>query len=284
MKRRDSTADRGTVPAKPRASAPFSESQSLGCFLAGSVVCVVLILAAEVGNPAMLGNQLMILLFLIALGLLLFALNRILDPWLSKVFARSADSQKQQLAEAWAALAKRTGLTFHRGGTALPVFGMAEKAAIGGRYRGRPILIRLAVFGDAEHNPPGVYTVIVLKVRNLGGQALSIREKHAATKGFVRSGRKPFDRWFRVKGNPETLVDRAVELVVQRPSIMLGEAPKLIMKTHPDRTGFLTTEWRRPEIEWTGPSLICHQHGILVDVDEQIGLLNLLCELADLGG
>ncbi len=233
----------------------------------------------------MLGNRLTILLSLIALGLLLFALNRILDPWLSKVFARRSESQKKQLAKAWARLAKRTGLTFHRGGTALPMFGMADRAAIGGKYRGRPILIKLAVFGAAEeHNPPGVYAVIVLKVRNRGGQALSIREKSVATKGFVRSGRDSFDRWFRVKGNPETFVGRAVDLVDQHPTIMLGKAPKLIMKTHPDRAGLLTTEWRRPKIEWTGSRLICYQHGILVDVDEQIDLLNLLCELAELGG
>ncbi len=270
----------------PSSGQPEGSSSRLpwtGCFVSVLLVLACLIVAPGIQTPSILGQRLWILLIFGGLTLAFLAINGVVDPLLLRNARRRAERQGAELAAAWADLAERGGLTFHPEGVVVPRGGYAPRAGLGGKCRGRLVLIGLAAFASAdEPTPLSVYAVIRLKVHNPGGRSLQIREKDSATRGFAASSRPGFDRWFRVKGQPESFVNQAVDMIVRHPSYMLGKAPRLIMLDHPDYAGLLTAKWRRPRIELKGTSLLCYQHGILAEADQQLDLLNLLCELADL--
>jgi hypothetical protein len=81
----------------------------------------------------------------------------------------------------------------------------------------------------------------------------------------VSSGNQDFDKCFHALGSPRGYVQGAVDLIVRRDPHLL---PWILRNS--------------TFIELKGERLVCDQHAELTNVDDQISLLDLLCDLAEL--
>lgn len=81
----------------------------------------------------------------------------------------------------------------------------------------------------------------------------------------ISSEKQKFDRCFSIDGAPREYLQRAVDLICR------SEPGLLAWMIH-----------YRPSIELKGENIYCWQNGEFTDLNSQIALLNLLCDLADL--
>lgn len=184
------------------------------------------------------------------------ALFVIIPCWLA--LARRRETIRQ--VEAWLELSQRTGLTCTPG----------YPRSVRGEYRGRSLQLALFTFGDPDHDAPVFQnTSIRLDVQNCARFSLSIQAKsvldYTDKQMAASSGILDFDRHYKIMGSPRAYMQGVVDLIVQ-------SEPHLL-------------EWmmrKFPSIELTGEHLICEQNSELTNVDDQIALLNLLCDMAEL--
>ena len=189
------------------------------------------------------------------LGVIL-ALFIIVPCWLA--ILRRKETKRQ--VEAWSKLARQTGMTYTSG--YLP--------SVHGEYRGRYLSIALITSGDVDHQ----YMIyqnasIQLNVQNSAGFTLSIQGKRVLDyidpNPDVSSRSLDFDRHFHAMGMPHGYVQAAIERIVQSEACLL----KWIMRNF-------------PSIELKGETLTFSQNGELTSVNDQLALLDLLCDLAEL--
>ena len=177
----------------------------------------------------------------------ILALFIIILCWLA--LSRRQEVQKQ--INAWPELALRTGMTYTPG------------YSVHGEYRGRC----LSLIFDRELI--GSTTRISLDVLNSFRCSLFIQAKsvldYIRKNAEVSSGNQEFDRHFSVTGSPRQYAQGAVNLIVHSDSHLLA----WIMQ-------------KSPSVELKGEHLGCDQNGELTNVDDQLALLNLLCDLAEL--
>jgi hypothetical protein len=81
----------------------------------------------------------------------------------------------------------------------------------------------------------------------------------------ISSGNLGFDRRFSVTGSPHEYLQGAVDLIVQ---------------SDPHLFAWILRNF--PSVELKGERLVCDQNAELTNVDDQIALLNLLCDMAEL--
>ncbi len=219
---------------------------------------------------------------------LLFLTLRYVDRRMSTYLSTRSQAQREELAGIWSGLAEATGLTLDPRNDLLPAYGASAQPALTGSYRGRPTTVGVSVsVGDRDSGlPPNVYFVTTLRVANLGHLTLTIRAKGGLAKWQAlppaNSGNRAFDRRYSVKGTPTDFTEAALALIVKRTPITLSRPSNVVLMTHPDATGFSRATWQLPSIELEGSDLICVQHGALKHVHDQIALLDMLCELANL--
>jgi hypothetical protein len=195
----------------------------------------------------------------------LFALFIIIPCWLA--LARRKETEKQ--VNAWPELALRTGLTY----TKKPQKWWdpaVNPPSISGDYRGRYLTMYLFNYGNPDRIDTLIYqnTSILLDVQNCAQLSLFIVGKDAGNTHMILdipSGNRDFDRCFSVTGSPREYVQGAVDLIVQSDPHLFA----WIMRYF-------------PSIELKGERLICEQNGELTSIDDQVALLNLLCDLAEL--
>jgi hypothetical protein len=192
------------------------------------------------------------------------------------------------LSEAWSALAQQAGLSFIPASKSM--FGNYGPASVRGQYRGRNISIKkvfeVLEFPFGKYDDDDIYLVftqISFSVTNPANFSLSVGENvwrpKPVVEGWIASGDKEFDRYFALKGWPREFLQKSVNLIMPRKSLLLQRPPRTIqLTTNP----LGSTSWRRPSIELKGSELVCRQHGVLTDVHKQIALLNLLCDMAEL--
>ena len=186
----------------------------------------------------------------------ILALFVIIPCWLA--LARRKEVQRQ--VEGWSELTQRTGLIYAPG----------YPLSVRGEYRGRYLSITLITFGDTDNGFPLCQnTRITLNVRN--SDCLSISIQAQKLKDYIRrfTGNSNenfnFDKRFSIRGSPHEYLQKAVDLIVR-------SGPRLPARALRNY----------PSIELKGDTLICNQNGELTNVDDQLALLNLLCDLAEL--
>ena len=186
-----------------------------------------------------------------ALGVLL-ALFVIVPCWL--VFSRRQEIQRQ--VDTWREWARQTGLTY------TPRY----PTGLHGEYRGRSIAVTL--ISDSDRMDPPI-TSISLNFPNRANFSLSIQAKslrdYLSTAAQLSSGNLEFDRRFRATGSPCEYLQAAVDRIVRSDAHLL----RWIMRNF-------------PSIELKGETLGFYQNSELTKVDDQLGLLDLLCDLAEL--
>ena len=189
------------------------------------------------------------------LGVIL-ALFIIVPCWLA--ILRSKETKRQ--VEAWSELARQTGMTYTP--RYLP--------GVHGEYRGRYLSIALITSGDVDHE----YMIyqnasIQVNVQNSACFALSIQGKrvldYIEPASDFSSGSLDFDRHFHAIGVPHGYVQAALQRIVRSEACLL----KWIMRNF-------------PSIELNGETLTFSQNGELTSVNDQLALLDLLCDLAEL--
>lgn len=195
----------------------------------------------------------------------LLVLFLIIPPWLA--LSRRKELQKQ--VDAWPKLSQRTGLAY------TPAT-MTQKwwdssvypPSVRGEYRGR-FLSMAQISSNTDSSFPYQNATISLNVRNGAHFSLSIQAKkvlayiHKTVE--VRSGDTDFDRRFSAIGSPCEYVLGAADLIIRSDPRLLA----WIMRSF-------------PSIELKGENLFCSQNSELTNLDDQIALLNLLCDLAEL--
>ena len=124
------------------------------------------------------------------------------------------------------------------------------------------------LFGDSERNETP-NTIISIDLQNRVSMSLSIQAKKALDYMFkitdCPSGNPDFDRGFSVIGSPHAYVQGALDRVVRSEPRLLA----WILRSF-------------PTIELKKDSVVCSQSRELTNVDDQISLLDLLCDLAEL--
>lgn len=190
----------------------------------------------------------------------IFALFIIIPCWLA--LARRSEAIRQ--VDAWSELAQHTGLIYTPANNLYP-------PSVHGEYRGRSLSINLFIYGDRDKTFALIYqnTSIALEVENHPGLSLSIQARRDRVRKSnnmeFSSGSQDFDRLFSVTGSPREFIQKAVDLVVQ-------SNPRL-----------LTWIMRSlPSIELKEGKFVYDQNGELSNVDDQIALLDLLCNMAEL--
>jgi hypothetical protein len=191
----------------------------------------------------------------------LLAFFLIIPCWLA--LSRRNEVQKQ--VDAWLEVSQRTGLTFDPNIFNIPKVPY-HYPGLRGEYRDRSLTVKL--FGDSERNePPNTFITIDLKHQasfSLSIQARRVLDYIYKTTEFP-SANQDFDRRFSVRGSPHEYVQEAVDLIVRSDPPLLA----WIMRSF-------------PYIELKGENLFCSQNSELTNLDDQIALLNLLCDLAEL--
>jgi len=81
----------------------------------------------------------------------------------------------------------------------------------------------------------------------------------------IPNGNREYDRRFNVTGSPSEYVKGVVDLIVQSDPHLFTWIMRIF-----------------PSIELNGERLICEQNGELPNVDDQLALLNLHCDLTEL--
>jgi hypothetical protein len=198
---------------------------------------------------------------------LILALFVIVPCWLA--ILRGKETQRQ--VEAWPELAQRTGLTYTPATKPQKWWDSSVYPPnVHGEYRGRYLSLDSITMDRGRIDIP-VYqnTSISLNVENYAPCSLSIQAKNALD--YIRkpielpSGNLDFDRCFTVTGSPREYVLAAADRII-----------------HSDPRLFAWIMQKFPSIELKGENLVCDQNGELTNVDDQIALLNLLCDLAEL--
>jgi hypothetical protein len=196
----------------------------------------------------------------------ILALFIIVPCWLA--LARRKELQKQ--VETWPELAQRTGVAFNPNVFNSP-FREYYRPGLRGEYRGHSLAVDLFIYGDADRMDAFIYqnTSISLDVENRGLFSFSIHAERVRDDTHemlgISSENPDFDRHYSITGSPREYVQGAVDLIG-------GSEPQLL-------TWILRNS---PFIELKGDHLVCDQNGELTNVDNQLALLNLLCDLAEL--
>lgn len=200
------------------------------------------------------------------LGLTL-ALFIIIPCWMA--LSRQRDVERQ--VQAWMELAQRSGLTFDSNIFNAPAR-VVHSPGVHGQYRNRPVSITL--LGVYERDVPAYYllpphTSISIQLKNCARVSLCIQAKtfHEYMQGIteVHSGNLGFDGHFNVKSSPYEYVQSAIDLMLRNDTNLLS---------------WILQHF--PSIELREENLTCRQNGELTSVDDQLALLNLLCDLAEL--
>jgi hypothetical protein len=196
------------------------------------------------------------------------------------IYRRSAIRKLGQLTNAWTDLARQTGLVFTPG--TVSRLGIHSPPSLAGEYRGHRVAVSKIVQHQAagESTIPAVYTRISIQVDNPGNFSFSL---DPMLLGLFRRGRASatgdaeFDRRFRVKGHPPEFKRSATGLLVNRRDLLIRRPREVIMLTD---SPLAWRSWGRPSIRLQGSDLSCFQSGVPTEVDHQIAVLNLLCDLA----
>jgi hypothetical protein len=188
--------------------------------------------------------------------------------WLA--LRRRRELEKQ--VKAWPELARRTGLTYSpASGSQQGRSAHLNRPSVRGKYRGHYVSVDLVTRGNPEEPMWHVYqnTSIGVHVDNRASFWLSIRPKMGLSKQHtsndVSSGNRDFDRCVSVEGWPRKYRQMAARLIVHRYPRLMG------WLMHND-----------PCIDLRGALLVCWQNGEVTEVEDQIALLDLLCDLAEL--
>lgn len=192
---------------------------------------------------------------------IILALFVVVPCWLA--LARRRQIQLQ--VDAWPEVARRTGLSFDPNIFNIPK-PLYHYPGLRGEYRGHSLSVKL--FADSERNE-APNTITSIDTQNYASFSLCVQAKspleyiHQITR--FPSENPDFDRRFSVIGSPDEYVQGAVDLVVRSEPRLLA----WILRSF-------------PTIELKRDSLICRQHREFTNVDDQIALLDLLCDIADL--
>jgi hypothetical protein len=184
------------------------------------------------------------------------ALFVIVPCWLAML--RRKETKRQ--ADAWSELARHTGMTYSPG----------YPPSVHGEYRGHNLSIALITYGDLDRESI-IYqnASISLSVQNSACCSLSIQGKsildYIGQPSEVSSGNLDFDSRFTARGSPCEYVQEAVELIARREPRLL----KWIL-------------WHLPSINLKGDTLSLSQNSELTNVDDQLALLDLACDLTEL--
>lgn len=190
--------------------------------------------------------------------------------------------KQKRLVEIWSEFAQQTGLKIDRG--TIYFLGNSIPPSVSGVYRGRRVSVSKYVQYEAsyEGSIPVVFTCTSIDVKNPGAAYLAITPKSLMGRLFktegISSGDQQLDKRFKFDGHPADFLRKALRLFVQHS--MSFEHPKgVILRTDSPLT---ITNWARPSIYLQGLALTCFQSGVLTDVQGQVQILNLLCDLAEL--
>ena len=185
--------------------------------------------------------------------------------------------QIRQMADTCSELARKTGLNYIAPVMSLPgiLFSFRwtfRNAAAQGLYRSRGTSLSMTGSGggwsgEYAENPPVQYCVVELEVRNSTGFKLTISPRWILSRLFDRSdaitGDKRFDQRLIIQGKPLDFLE---------------QVSGFIRLTNPSLLAWMIEE--QPRISLRGPKLSCKQ-GLMKNLDDQIAVLNFLCDLAD---
>jgi hypothetical protein len=199
-----------------------------------------------------------------ALYFLAFTLSIALVVALGRAFVQQATARPMD--DSWPELAQSSGLTYEPDersllGTRYP--------GMHGEYHGRKLLMTFALEETyTDDVSPHAYPRFTLDIDNRAEIQFSIRSKdifaRASLLDAIASGNEDFNRLFVVKGKPGNYVKRAVE--------------------HISATGFHTLDCLLRDVRYVElkeSQLVWSQVGAL-EIEDQIALFNLLCNLAEL--
>lgn len=185
-----------------------------------------------------------------------------------------------RLTGIWSELARLMRLEIKRGRACL--VGTPEPPSLNGIYRNRQVsIVKLVQHeGDYEGTIPVVFTRITFEVANAYNRHLDIRSRPFLmflSKG-IPTGNKYIDKHFTCEGNPDNFIQKTAQWVGWHPSL-LQRPDGVIMLTD---SLFSFTNWTSPSIHLENSELTYLQSGVVSNVPEQVNILNLLCDLAEL--
>jgi hypothetical protein len=193
------------------------------------------------------------------------------------LYRRSAFRKLEQLTNAWTDLAHQTGLALIPGSVSR--LGIHSPPSLAGEYRGHKVSVSKIVQHQAagETSIPAVYTRISIQVTNPGDFRLSLDPRLGLVVRRAVTGDAEFDRRYKVKGHPPEFQRSAIGLLVNRRDLLIRRPRQVILLTD---SPLAWRSWSRPSIRLQGSDLSCFQSGVPTEVDHQILVLNLLCDLA----
>lgn len=206
----------------------------------------------------------------VSFGILLFVVVCIM------FFIEGANQQQKhkKVAATWSELAEKTGLELEQDHSYI-----FENLSLNGLYRGRQVSMATVMKDQSygEGSITRVFTQMLLEVNNTGDCRLTMRGKPFLNKIFKIGGRTSgngdFDWLFRFDGRPNDFLQKARQLIVWHP-VLLRKPDGVILTS--------AINWSLPSIYLQGSNLICLQSGVPTHTSDQISILNLLCDLAEL--
>jgi hypothetical protein len=191
-------------------------------------------------------------------------------------------NKHKKLIAIWAEFARHTDLDLDPG--RMYYIGNSIPPSVSGIYRNRKVSISKYVRHQAayEGSIPVVFTCMSLEVKNLTGASLTINSKSFMNRLFgsrgVSSGDHQLDEHYQIDGQPDNFIRSAVRLIALHRELL--ERPKgIIMRTDYPLS---TTNWTRPSIYLKESQLVCFQSGVPTNIPNQVRLLNLLCDIAEI--
>lgn len=189
----------------------------------------------------------------------------------------------QRWTDALTELAGQTGLELNPGRPA-GVFGPGYPSGLTGLYHGRQVSIS-RVMRNRSGQEAGILaarTRIVVQVKDLGICRLHVTPGNFLARAFhrkaARSGDADFDRRFHFEGSPKGFLQRAMQLMVRYP-LLLDRSGGVITSAD---SSFSSRSWSRPSIHLEASSLERTQFETPGQIYEQVSILNLLCDLAEM--
>lgn len=243
-------------------------------------------------KPVLIGNLSLAHLIFFTIGAFMVFMTIYIRSWVATIgillfsavvimlTARFNYYRHKRLTEIWAEVARVTGLELKQGRVYL--VGRSIAPSLSGIYHNHRVSISKVIehIGDYEGTIPAVFTRVLLELSNSDARLLDVHSKLFSLfklKG-IASANQYFDMHFQYKGHPANFIQEAAQWMAQHPA--LWERPDGVIMLTDSLLSF--TNWTSPSIHLENSKLTYLQSGVVSNIPEQVNILNLLSDLAEL--